>query len=662
MAKNKISVVIDVLSNKATSSIKDFKKSVNEADGALGKMKAGSNSAFNSLKANSKMVSAAVAGMAAAFAVKAVGAASDLEESMNAVDVTFGEAAQSIHALGETSVESFGLSQAAFNSGAVSFAAFAKQVAGPGGEVADVMGDLMTRAVDFASVMNLDLNTAMTVFQSTLAGEAESMRRYGKDVSAAAVTQYALEAGLVASKTEMTEAIKVQARYGLLMRETDDVAGDFANTSGSLANQQKILSANLEDTSATIGRVLIPVATEGIKVLGALVDSLETYADLSTSIGHGLQHAFNRDALAARKASEAFIEVEESAGNYYDQATDGAKSVEEVRATALALGLELHAVNLITIEWAKSNDIATSSIDEMDDATVNADKSVQNLDRGVRELTAAQKENTQATRDARDARLNASDATWAARDSEDAFYEAVKAATEALEDSELTTYEQSAAVREAAQATDDMVRAQLLEEGVLIDTTRGAKLYTDQLADTALFLGGPMGEEILAHVGRISGIPDEKVTEIQAQIDEGNIATAKRLIEEQLSSADASIVVTPVGLEAARTRIESILGRTINIPTNTFVPSQSGGANFFARGTNSSPSGPAVINEQGAELVELPGGSKVATAAASKELMAGVAANVNAGISQADIAAISTAVERGLLRGFKGIRQNERAS
>jgi hypothetical protein len=366
---NKISVIIDVISDKANKSLKGFKQSVNDADGALGKLKAGGSSAFASLKANSAMVSAAVLGMAATFAVKAVGAASDLEESMNAVDVTFGKAAESIHALGETSVESFGLSRAAFNSGAVSFAAFAQQVAGPGGDVADVMSDLMTRAVDFASVMNLDLNTAMTVFQSTLAGEAESMRRYGKDVSAAAVTQYALEAGLVASKSEMNEAIKVQARYGLLMRETSDVAGDFENTSGSLANQQKKLSASLEDTSATLGKVLIPVATEGIKVVGALVDSLETYADMSESIGHGLQHAFNRDALSARKASEAFEAVEASAGKYYEQATDGADSVEEVRANALALGLELHAVNAITVEWAKSTDIATSSTDELADVT-----------------------------------------------------------------------------------------------------------------------------------------------------------------------------------------------------------------------------------------------------------------------------------------------------
>jgi hypothetical protein len=78
----------------------------------------------------------------------------------------------------------------------------------------------------------------------------------------------------------------------------------------------------------------------------------------------------------------------------------------------------------------------------------------------------------------------------------------------------------------------------------------------------------------------------------------------------------------------------------------------------FAAGTDNAPSGPAIINEVGAELVTLPGGAKVATAQASKELMAGV----SAGISPADVSAIVAAVEQGMVRGFRGIRQNERAS
>ena len=82
----------------------------------------------------------------------------------------------------------------------------------------------------------------------------------------------------------------------------------------------------------------------------------------------------------------------------------------------------------------------------------------------------------------------------------------------------------------------------------------------------------------------------------------------------------------------------------------------SGNGMFYASGTNSAPGGPSVINEEGAELVTLPNGSKVATARASRELMA------SAGLSPADVASITTAVEQGMIQGFRGIRQNERAA
>ena len=206
----------------------------------------------------------------AALGQKAVNAASDLEESVNAVRVTFKDASDAVLQLGKDSVDSYGLSERGFNALAVQFAGFASKVAGPGGDVAKVIDDLTTHVADFASVMNLDLATAAQVFQSTLAGETEPIRRYGKDVSAAAVEQFALETGLIKTKKELTESIKVQARYGLLMRDTADTAGDFANTSGSLANQQRRLRAEMENLAAKIGSITVPTLS---RLVGGFLDA-----------------------------------------------------------------------------------------------------------------------------------------------------------------------------------------------------------------------------------------------------------------------------------------------------------------------------------------------------------------------------------------------------
>ncbi len=226
------------------------------------------------------------------FAKSAVSAASDLGESINAVNVTFGEASAGILALGENAATAVGLSQREFNAFAVQFSGFTQQIAGSGGDIAAVTDDLTTRIADFASVMNMDVPEAAQVFQSALAGETEPIRRFGIDMSAATVEAHALATGMIASKSEMTEAIKVQARYSLLMQSTNKVAGDFANTSDSLANQQRILAAKMDDAKATIGQAMIP-ALEGL--MNVVIPLVEAFSALP----EGLQQVIAVGALAA---------------------------------------------------------------------------------------------------------------------------------------------------------------------------------------------------------------------------------------------------------------------------------------------------------------------------------------------------------------------------
>lgn len=208
-----------------------------------------------------KLAGAAALGVAAgavAVGVASVRQASDLAESANAVAVTFGEQATGIRALAEEAATGVGLSASEFNGLAVQFAGFARGIAGPGGDVVATIDDITKRSADFASVMNLDVADAAALFQSGLAGETEGLRKYGIDLSAVAVEQYALANGIAASASEMTEADKVQARYELLMQETARTAGDFANTSDSVANRQRVLSAQVKDVAAKLGTALLP--------------------------------------------------------------------------------------------------------------------------------------------------------------------------------------------------------------------------------------------------------------------------------------------------------------------------------------------------------------------------------------------------------------------
>ena len=202
-----------------------------------------------------------------ALAVKALGAVKDfvgdskrafvdLNESLNAVQVTYGKHAEGIKQLGREAATGLGLSNAEFNSFAVSISAFAKQIAGDNGDVIGTVKDLTARVSDFASVMNLEVNDAARLFQSGLAGESEPLRKYGIDVAAATVETFAYANGIAEVGTKLTEGQKVQARYGSIMAQTAQVQGDFTNTSDELANATRIANAQMENSKAIIGQAL----------------------------------------------------------------------------------------------------------------------------------------------------------------------------------------------------------------------------------------------------------------------------------------------------------------------------------------------------------------------------------------------------------------------
>lgn len=280
------------------------------------------------------------------FVQETIDVASDLNESTNAVNVAYGDAAASVLKLGDASAEAFGLSRRELNSYATQFSSFVQTIAGEGGDVAYTLQELVGRGSDFASVYNLEVADALQVFQSGLAGETEPLRKFGIDLSAAAVEAYALSSGLIentvdaqqlelaqnalsratetysekvakfgeesteasaardgvtraeltlqdamaGSTTTMTEAEKVQARYGLLLQQTAKVSDDFANTSDELANKNRINAATWEDIQSTIGTGFLPVAEQLASIVGD--DLLPIIAKLAEDEGPALAEAF----------------------------------------------------------------------------------------------------------------------------------------------------------------------------------------------------------------------------------------------------------------------------------------------------------------------------------------------------------------------------------
>jgi phage-related protein len=248
------------------------------------------------------------------FFKDAVTEASGLNEAVNALNVTFGPAAQGIMDLGKNAATSLGLSELQFDNLTVKFSNFAKNIAGPGGDVVKTMDDLTHRAADFASVYNIDVDQAVDLFSSSLAGLSRPIRQYGIDTSAATVAAYAYANGIAEQGAELTEAQRIQATYGVLMQQTAQVQGDFANTSDQLANSQRIAASEWADVKGKLGDLLLPTMRD-VSVFGAqtfipfvdrMVDGLTGLKDLFVNGDFTAQfgEAFN---LSEDSATVAFL-------------------------------------------------------------------------------------------------------------------------------------------------------------------------------------------------------------------------------------------------------------------------------------------------------------------------------------------------------------------
>lgn len=205
-------------------------------------------------------------------------AASDLNESLSKTAVIFKRSADEVKRWSKTSAEAMGLSRSEAIEGAANFGNMFNTI-GLGTKQSAKMSMSMTQlAADLGSLNNQDPSEMLDRLRSGLAGEAEPLRRFGVLLSAAEVQAFAYRSGIAEVGAELTEAQKVQARYGLILEQTKTAQGDFGRTADQAANQQRILAAKFKDTAAVLGQQLLPI---GIKIMGWVSNLVERFEKLS---------------------------------------------------------------------------------------------------------------------------------------------------------------------------------------------------------------------------------------------------------------------------------------------------------------------------------------------------------------------------------------------
>ena len=222
----------------------------------------------SSIKAGAGKLFAPIAAGFAALGVgrlfaDAVSEASDLNEAGTKTEAIFGKAGKAlVDQFAKKGPKALGQSTLEILNAASTFGTFGKAAGLSGKDLSKFSTGFATLSTDLASFYNTSPEEAVEAIGAALRGEAEPIRKYGVLLDDATLRQEALKMGLVkTTKEALTPQQKVLAAQSAIYKQTKDAQGDFAKTSGGLANQQRILQAEFKNIKGEIGKQLLPILT-----------------------------------------------------------------------------------------------------------------------------------------------------------------------------------------------------------------------------------------------------------------------------------------------------------------------------------------------------------------------------------------------------------------
>jgi hypothetical protein len=279
------------------------------------------------------------------FTKQTIDAASDLNETVSKSQQIFGTASKSVEQFASNSAKQFGMSKKTAIDAAASFGTFGKAAGLTGEDLGTFSTDLVALSADLASFGNTTPEEAAMALGAALRGEAEPIRKFGVLLDEATLKQEALAMGIITNtKSALTPQQKVLAANAVILKQTSDAQGDFARTSGGAANQQRIMSATLEDVQAKLGEKLLPAFQQGIQTLNEFVAN----ADWDAIFG-GLEEVINNVA-------EPWGEFFDAIGDVYRALTAGLSTGEKTAgifdAIKVSVNLGLIPIKLLS-KWLR---------------------------------------------------------------------------------------------------------------------------------------------------------------------------------------------------------------------------------------------------------------------------------------------------------------------
>ena len=323
--------------------LKGVQKQVGDSISSIKGMGGASQSAGSTMALAFGKIGVAIAAVVASLTAVVKGinscieAASKLEEVQNVVNTAFPTMSSYIDSFAQSAMKAYGLTERMAKQYASTFGAMA-QGFNFTEQQAYTMGTTLTGlAGDVSSFYNISQDSAMTKLQSIFTGETESLKQLGIVMTETNLNSFAMSQGISKNVSNMTEQEKVAIRYQFVLSKLSMAQGDFARTSGSWANQVRLLQGQFEELKTNLGAVFIQALTPVMQVLSKFVGMLVTASKYVKAFFEMLFGKKEDTTNVTEPLTEGLSSGNGTSSNISKNLSNAAKSADKIKKTFKSL-------------------------------------------------------------------------------------------------------------------------------------------------------------------------------------------------------------------------------------------------------------------------------------------------------------------------------------
>lgn len=450
----------------------EFAGDTSKLDAAFAKVKSGSSGLEKAVKG---IAAGAAFGLVSAQISDAIGAASDLNESLSKSNQVFGSSATAIDSWAKQGATSFGLSRQAALEAASSFGNMFSQLGVASTQAASMSQNIVELAADFASFHNADISQVIDAQSAAFRGEYDSLQRFLPLINAAAVEQEAMAMTGKKNKDSLTAQEKALAVNSLMFKGAGDALGDFARTADGAANQQRTLAAEMDNLKSSIGEGLLPIFVDIARIISE---------DVLPAIGQ-LTGATNEPPDKANHWGKFVNTLKEWSGDVAGWAAEipgpllklggiFSKSFKEASDATDDFAEKMHRSRQEAFLGTHANDAHSAALKVAEGVTKDATKATEGKAAASAKSTKELDAETKATVKLKDAQLDARAAEQSLEQSKHNLGKAQDAYNKFLETGGID-------IEKVKRAQEDLVSAQKDVEAATKDVAEAQKAVNDAL-------------------------------------------------------------------------------------------------------------------------------------------------------------------------------------